>query len=60
MLKFDRDIRVLSLEKIFTKFSEKFSLRTKNVLNQQVFNILLIFFPYEVINYPLCLYMGQH
>ena len=49
-LRFDRDIRVLSLEKMFTKFPEKFSLRTKNVLTQQIFNILLIFFPYEVSN----------
>ena len=60
MLSFDRDIRILSLKKMFTKFSEKFSLRTKTVVNQQVFNILLIFFPYEVSKYPLSLSMGQH
>ena len=59
-LRFDRDIMVLSLEKIEPKFLKKFDSGQKNAVNQQVFKILLIFLPHEVNNYPLSLYMGQH
>ena len=59
-LRFDQDIRILSLEKIEPKFSKIFVCGQKNSVNQQVFMILLIFFPHEVSNYPLSLYMGQH
>ena len=45
-LRFDRDIRVLSLEKIEPKFLKKFVCGQKNAVNQRVFKILLIFLPH--------------
>ena len=59
-LRFDRDIRVLSLEKIEPKFLKKFVCGQKNAVNQRVFKILSIFLPHEISKYPLSLYMGQH
>ena len=52
-LRFVRDIRVLSLEKIEPKFLKKFDSGQKNVVNQRVFKILLIFLPHEISKYPL-------
>ena len=43
-LRFYRDIMVLSLEKIEPTFLKKFDSGQKNVVNQRVFKIFLIFF----------------
>ena len=55
-LRFDRDIRVLSQKKIFSKNFHLFALQTKNAVNQRVFKIFPKFFFYMVSYYPLILY----